>query len=701
MIKAIKITFISIIAICIIAILAGYIALTQIDFNHYKETIIKIVRNSTGRELSIGDIQVKASFNPTIELRNVTFANAEWAKEPIMLKADSIDLEFAVIPLLHKNIVIDTFKLSQAELNLEETADGKANWNMQIPDISPVIKQTHHFSLIKSAQADENQTNGSANILSSLVIKHVALENVKINYTNKTSQTQTYDISYLNLDENINENIDFKFDVNKGLYAGSGVLGALNLIDSAQGYPVQATLNIMGITATANITLFDALKNLRFEGNITTQKFLGNNNKYNEKADISLKGNLQNINAVLNELNIANNIITGTADINLSRKVPTIKAALKTNKIDLNSFKTKTTANLSLIRSAQATTLVPPLVIPYSALYSVNANVDTTITQLTQGTAVLAENLQLNATVNNGNAIVKILKGKIANGAITSKLELNAANKTISADTSISQLNLQTLMKTLGEASQAFNFISGSNTDIHIKLTGKGNTYAEVVDSLDGQTIAIINKSKLHVGNINILKGNIISQLLNTLNIAQNNDDLDLRCAVVRADIKNGDAQIPSGIVLNADKFTLVANGNINLKNDKINLSIKPFAGKLTDTNIAKALSSLVKLTGTIQNPQIGVDGANALKTIVGVTTTGPVYLGAQMLLENDGSPCYTALQGTGYESMFPKPENVIQSTTGDVGQILNDSVGIVKDTTKGLLNILSGGNLEKNSKKQ
>ncbi len=152
---------------------------------------------------------------------------------------------------------------------------------------------------------------------------------------------------------------------------------------------------------------------------------------------------------------------------------------------------------------------------------------------------------------------------------------------------------------------------------------------------------------------------------------------------------------------MNADKFTLVANGNVNLKNDKISVSIKPFAGKLTDTNIAKALSSLVKLTGTIQNPKIGIDSANAVKTIVGVTTGGPVYLGAQMLLENDGSPCYTALQGTGYETMFPKPENVIQSTTGDVGQILDDSVGVVKDTTKGLLNLLSGGTLERKSQSE
>ena len=142
--------------------------------------------------------------------------------------------------------------------------------------------------------------------------------------------------------------------------------------------------------------------------------------------------------------------------------------------------------------------------------------------------------------------------------------------------------------------------------------------------------------------------------------------------------------------------FPIIANGDINLNNEKIDISFKPFAGKLTDTNIAKALSSLVKLTGTISNPSVGIDGANAIKTFVGVTTAGPVYLGAQMLVESDGSICYTALEGTGFEKRFPEPKNVVQSTPENVGKALNDSVDLIKDTTKGLLNLLSGTNNNK-----
>ena len=150
-------------------------------------------------------------------------------------------------------------------------------------------------------------------------------------------------------------------------------------------------------------------------------------------------------------------------------------------------------------------------------------------------------------------------------------------------------------------------------------------------------------------------------------------------------------ANFPSGIVVNADKFTVVASGDINLKNDKIDLGVKPFGGKLTDANVAKMLASLVKINGTIKNPYPTVDTANVVKNVVGATMTGPVYLGAQMVMEADNSPCYSALKETGYETRFPKSNNVAKSATDDVGKAIDGSVDIVKDTAKGLLNMLSG----------
>ena len=698
--KLLKFILISVISVCVLVVAAGYILLTQIDFNAYKNSIIKIVYEKTGRQLTMDNIQLKPSFNPVVEVQNVTFSNAKWSQNPEMVSAQSIELGFALLPLFHKKIEIDTFTVHDAVVNLEMNAQGKANWEFSDAKSNESGKTANtNWSLIKTAYAediiaDNAQVSSDEFMLSELVVRNLLLDNVQINYTDTAQTVQNYKINNLKLTEADLNNINFDFNVNDGLYTGTGVAGGFSKLEDSNGYPVQGQFDVMGIHATADVLLYNLMEgNIQFKGNVSAQGFLGKNSGYNESVHANIDGNLKKIKADIQSLMFAGNQIKGTVSVDLNQRVPAIRTNLSSDKIDLASFakKSQSMAAFSLVKEAKATTLVPNEVIPYQYLSDVDAKADVYIGLLSNANVELAKDLTLQAEVVKGILNVKLTKGMIFNGDATAAFNVNASQKSVLFKMDVKRLNLKQALLAVGDVSAAFDFKSGSETDIVVNLIGQGDTFADVVDTLNGQFITIMEQSQLHIGNIGMLKGNIISQLLDTLRITKGNDDLNLRCAVVRADLKDGKAQIPNGLTVNADKFTIVATGDVNLKKDELNLSFKPFAGKLTDTNIAKVLSSLVKLTGTIQNPKIRVDSANAIKTIVGVTTTGPVYLGSQMLLENDGSPCYTALQGTGLESRFPKPENVVTQTTNDVGQIFDDSVGVVKDTTKGIINILSG----------
>lgn len=698
--KLLKFILISVVSVCVLVVAAGYILLTQIDFNAYKNSIIKIVYEKTGRQLTMDNIQLKPSFNPILEVQKVTFSNAEWSKNPEMVSAQSIELGFALLPLFHKKIEIDTFTVHDAVVNLEMNSQDKANWEFSDNQSSDVKKQIHaNWSLIKTAYADDAFTtnapvSGDEFLLSELVVRNLLLDNVQINYTDAAQSVQNYKINNLKLTEADLNNINFDFNVNDGLYTGKGVAGGFSKLEDVNGYPVQGQFDVMGIQATTDVLLYDLMSgDIRFKGNVSAQGFLGKNSGYNESVNANVDGNLKKIKADIQGLMFAGNQIKGIVSVDLNQQVPAIRADLNSDKIDLASFtkKTQSMAAFSLVKEAKATTLVPNEAIPYQYLSDVDAKVDFYIGLLSNANVDLAKDLTLQAEVVKGILNVKLTKGMIFNGEATAAFNVNASQKSVLFKMDVKRLNLKQALAATGDIKAALDFRSGSETDIVVNLIGQGDTFADVVDTLNGHFITIMEQSQLHIGNIGLLKGNIVSQLLDTLRITKGNDDLNLRCAVVRADLKDGKARIPDGIAVNADKFTIVATGDVDLKKDELNLSFKPFAGKLTDTNLAKVLSSLVKLTGTIQKPKIRVDSANAIKTIVGVTTTGPVYLGSQMLLENDGSPCYTALQGTGLESRFPKPENVVTQTTNDVGQIFDDSVGAVKDTTKGIIDILSG----------
>ncbi|MBP5699049.1 MAG: hypothetical protein J6W96_05945, partial [Alphaproteobacteria bacterium] len=612
----------------------------------------------------------------------------------------AIDVSVAILPLLHSSYVINKFVVKDAVINLEENAKGSANWVFETPQVagksSKEEKTSFKFELIKSANAQEAvevQNTNNMDVFNKLTIRRIVLDNVKINYTDKTNKTQSYDIKNVALDENKDGNIDFDFNVNDGLYQGTGTVGSLKLLSAETGYPVKADVNVMGIGVVADATLFDVLGNLRFDGNVKAKGFLGKDSQYDESADITAKGDLKKIDAVINSIKIAGNVVNGSVNAQLSEKVPSITANLRSDKINLASFAAKETKGswgISLVKDAHATSMVPATPIPYEALSQVNVDADINIAQIVNNRATVAENVVANVKVSKGVANLKITNGTISQGSMKANVSLSAADKTLNLDADLAKVNLLKLMQAFDAQTDTFRFINGSDTDMYVNLKGKGNTYAAITDSLDGRVVMIVDKSKLHIGNIGIIKGNIFSQIWDILSLTKN-DDLNMECAVVRADVKNGVANFPSGIVVNADKFTVVASGDINLKNDKIDLGVKPFGGKLTDVNVAKMMASLVKINGTIKEPYPTVDTANVVKNVVGATMTGPVYLGAQMAMEADNSPCYTALKETGYETRFPKSYNIVKSATDDVGKAIDGSVDIVKDTAKGLLNMLSG----------
>lgn len=689
MLRFLKIVFVTVFSLILIVAIAGFVLISQVDFNQYKGTIIKMVDKSLGRKLTLGDIKVKASITPMIEIRDVSLSNASWAKDEKMISAKSVDVGMALIPLISKNFVISAFRVNDAVINLEETSDGKNNWTFAVDkEALNSVKTTKNFEIIKSANASDDM-----GFLSSVTIKEVLLNGVKINYTDKLGKKQSYNINNLKLDENKDKNIDFAFDVNDGEYKGNGVVGAMGLLSSNSGYPIDAKLNVQGIDIATKLILNNVLGDISFKGNVNVSGFMGKNSGYNEFINVDIDGDLKKIKANIKELNIAKNVIKGELSCDLSDKTPDVKGKINSDKIDIALFKKKQKVAIVdiFVKDAMASDLVSNMPIPYEYLGMVNANVDVAIAKIVNKDELIGQDLLFNINTKNGEAQFKVLKGVISEGEVKGDFKLGATDKKMSAYASIEGIKLVELFKALELQTEVFNIIDNSGADFYLNVGGSGETYAGLVNDLNGNMSLIVNKTQMHLGNIGILKGNVISQLLNTIKVTKGNDDLDMSCAVVRADFKNGEMIFPNGIVVNADKFTIVADGDINLKNDKLNISVKPFAGRITDTNIAKALSSLVRLTGTISEPKIGIDGANAIKTIVGVTTAGPVYLGAQMLLENDGSPCYTALEGTGYESKFPKPKNVVSTTSEDVGKILNDSMGSVKDTTKNLINLLSG----------
>jgi len=103
-------------------------------WNWMRGPIERMTLEKTGRVLVInGDLQVKFGWPlPRIQAGAITFANPEWAREKQMVAAEAVEITIHLPQLLRQNIVLPEVRLERPVVFLEQGADGRKNWLLDI-----------------------------------------------------------------------------------------------------------------------------------------------------------------------------------------------------------------------------------------------------------------------------------------------------------------------------------------------------------------------------------------------------------------------------------------------------------------------------------------------------------------------------------------------------------------------------------------
>ena len=693
--KLLKIVFGTILTFVVVCFAALFIFIKTFDLNKYKNQISEVVYKATGRELKLnGHAGIKISLIPTIELNDVAFSNASWAKEPNLLEVKNIDIAFSIMPLLEKEIVIDKVHLNEPKVYLSVNEKGVANW-----DFSEGNTKSEKENESKKEEALTTDVAQGA-MLASVVAKSFKIENGLVIYDDlQTKSEHNLKINKIvlnseGMDDNINADIDVVY--NDEEVKANIVAGSINsVLQNAEKYPLNIKVKAYGATAQIDGALSDLSGELKYDFDVKATNPNGNFGAPAVNLNTKIVGDVKKINLDIISLNVAENEIKGTVFADLSGQKPYIKAAINSTLIDLNKFNQTKNAvsSFNIMPVAHAADFVPATPIDLRALNLLNADISADVKKVLVNTMSLS-NIKSNITLNKGVATINIKELGIGDGNLTGSIVADS-NNNFKADLTASDVVIQNFVTELVPSNKdLFGILSGGKTDLAIKLTGKGNDVRSIVERLNGQLVFIIGESKVQMGSLKYLNGDFVSQILKALNVKTSEKDLSMSCFVVRSDITDGNVSFPKGIAFKSNKITVVSDGSVNLKNDKINLSIKPFNGKISDANVAQVISSMLKVGGTIQKPNLTIDNSAVLTNVIGYAAAGPAFLGSQLLLDADDSPCYTALKGTSYEKMFPVPSAV--KTTGQniyqgANQAVNESINLVNGAAKGVVNLLKG----------
>jgi len=106
-----------------------YLILASYDYNKLKPRVVQVVRDATGRELTLGGpIELAIGLSPSLMVKNVMLANAPWASQPEMIKAKELRAQVRLLPLLFGDVELERLVLADVEITLETDGGGRSNW---------------------------------------------------------------------------------------------------------------------------------------------------------------------------------------------------------------------------------------------------------------------------------------------------------------------------------------------------------------------------------------------------------------------------------------------------------------------------------------------------------------------------------------------------------------------------------------------
>ncbi len=127
------------VALVAVAIGAAYLYVTSDDF---RTRVAGHASDLAGRKTTITDISIDWGWTPHVHLTGVELANAQWAKEPFMLKAERVDFEIRPWPLLKGDLVLPSLVLHKPEVVVEKGDKDQLNWELgEAPAAAEAAKQ--------------------------------------------------------------------------------------------------------------------------------------------------------------------------------------------------------------------------------------------------------------------------------------------------------------------------------------------------------------------------------------------------------------------------------------------------------------------------------------------------------------------------------------------------------------------------------
>lgn len=589
--------------------LALLILIVLFDWNWLKGPVQGLVQAQTGREFRIGgDLNVDLGRTTTISGEALTFGNAAWSKEPTMASADRAEFDIEIWPLLfERQTRIPEIRLSKPTLRLETGPDGVGNWVFGDKDGKPIR------------------------------FRKIWIDDGRLQFFNAPKKTDV-DIS-VNSSQPRREDAAPPIDIEgKGRWIGNpfNISGRaespFELSDSDEPYRINLRADAGPTRAHARGNLINPFELRDFNLQLALS---GQNMEdlypligiatpptppYKLDGRLIRKGDVwryQDFKGVVGDSDLG-----GTATVTVGRKRPFLEANLVSRRLDLDDLagflgappqaggneSTNPELRAKTLQLAADTRVLPDTPYDLTKLRSMDADVRLKAHRINAPSLPL-DDMDAHLKLNAGIVELVPLNFGVAGGDIRSTIRMDAREAVIrtQAKVSVRRLNLSKLFPDVKLTKDAVGLIGGD-----MAITGTGNSIAAMLGSADGDVALGMGRGQ--ISNLLMeLAGIDIAEALKFL--LTKDKKVPIRCAFGDFAVKDG-MMHSRALAFDTEDTLIVGNGDINLKNETLDLELRP---RPKDRSILALRSPLV-VGGTFKDPsfhpdfkRLGLRGAVAL----------------------------------------------------------------------------------------
>ena len=464
------------------------------DPNQYKEKLIEIVKNKTGRELTI-DGKIGWSFFPWIgiEAGRMQFGNAPGFGPEPFARIDGAGAKVELLPLLlRKEIIVDTVFLDGLKLNLAKNAAGKTNWD----DLTTPSK--------KMEAAEEKAPAGAAPAISGFGVNRIDVRKADITWSDQTSGAR-YAVHNLELQTGkivVGQPVDahLSFDLESGqppLRTRVDLKTRTSLDLKTQTLDVTSlSLALVDLSLQASVKgtkIFDAPA---FSGNIETASFspralLGKlgikiettDKNALEKLSLKTKFAATHNSVELKDMSMAldESRLGGSFSLRDFAK-PAYRFDLTLDQIDVDRYLPPVTPAAAGAKIQDGAAPAAPVEIPLSALRALAIQGKLRVGKL-KVVNIHSTEILVQVTANNGLITLGPNEAKLYSGKYNGQTSLDVRGKTpaLAINESVSGVQLAPMLK---DAMQFDKFAGTAN--LNAKVTAQGLDATQVKQTLNG-----------------------------------------------------------------------------------------------------------------------------------------------------------------------------------------------------------------------